>query len=104
MITVQLTLEQARLLRAAIVAEVNKGSGTFLSQRDTANLESAKADITTAINLSKEGLMARVEAAVEDYCDACDYSTYKSLTEEDIDYLAGELQLGTKELRELIGV
>ena len=37
-ITLTLSLEQVRLLKAAISAEIIKGSGTFLSDRDVSQL------------------------------------------------------------------
>ena len=104
MITVQLTVEQAGLLITAVDAEIAKGAGTFLDQRAVEQLAESAKELTTAINLSKESLMSRVERQLEDYCDACDYDSYKQLTVEDIDYLAGELQIGTREFRDLIGV
>ena len=104
MITVELTREQAGLLITAVDAEIAKGAGTFLDQRAVEQLAASAAELTTQINLSREGLMTRIESAVEDYMDACDYSDYKQLTEEDTDYLAGELQLGTREFRDLLGL
>jgi hypothetical protein len=38
MITLELTAYQARLVKAAITAEIIKGSSTFLSGRDVINL------------------------------------------------------------------
>ena len=38
MITLQLTGEEASLVRAALNAEIIKGSGTFLSDTDVINL------------------------------------------------------------------
>ena len=104
MITVELTPEHAGLLIPAVDAEIAKGAGTFLSQRDVEQLAESAAQLTTQINLSKEGLMSRVEAAVELYCDACDYESYRQLTEEDTDYLAAEQQISPEEFRRLLNL
>ena len=104
MITLHLTPEQARAVSAAINAEIIKGQSTFLSPREVLDLGKALDQIRAQTTANKQSLMDRIETAVEDYCDACDYSNYKQLTAEDVDYLAGELQIGTKELRDLIGV
>ena len=102
MITVQLSVEQAGLLITAVDAEIAKGAGTFLDQRAVEQLAHTAALLTSQINLARASLMSRIEQAVEDYCDACDYSSYKQLTAEDTDYLAGELQLGVEELTSLL--
>ena len=49
-------------------------------------------------------LINRIMAAVELYCDACDYESYQQLTDEDLDYLADEQQINRAEYRELLGV
>lgn len=49
-------------------------------------------------------LMDRIMTAVEDYCDACDYESYRQLTDEDLDYLADEQQINRQEYRNLLGV
>lgn len=103
MITVQLTLEQARLASAALNAEL-RHLGTLINEPEAVAIRAVIDDITTQINLSKEGLMSRVERAVEDYCDACDYESYRDLTGEDIDYLAQEAGITRKEFRDLLGL
>ena len=104
MITVELTVEQAGLLITAVDAEIAKGAGTFLDQRAVEQLAESARELTTAINSGKESLMSRIERAVEDYCDACDYTSYRDLTDEDCDYLAGEQQISPKEFRDLLNL
>ena len=101
-INVELTREQAGLVIAAIDAEIAKGAGTFLSDNDVLELAHTAALLTGQIALVQASLMSRIEQAVEDYCDACDYSSYKQLTAEDVDYLAQEQGLTRKEFRELL--
>lgn len=104
MITVQLTVEQAGLLITAVDAEIAKGAGTFLDQRAVEQLAHTAAMLTGQISLAQSSLMSRVERAVEDYCDACDYASYKDLTQEDIDYLAAEQQISPKEFAALLNL
>ena len=104
MITVQLSVEQAGLLITAVDAEIARGAGTFLDQRAVEQLAHTAALLTSQINLARASLMSRIEQAVEDYCDACDYSSYKQLTAEDIDYLAAEQQISPKEFRDLLNL
>ena len=101
-VTLTLTAKQARLVEVAIKQEIIKGSSTFLSGRDVLDLGKVMDQIRTQIKADKAGLMSRIETAVEDYCDECDYSNYKQLTAEDIDYLAGELQISVDELTSLL--
>lgn len=103
-VNLQLTAKQARLVEVAIKQEIIKGSSTFLSGRDVIDLGWVMDQIGTQIRRDKDGLMDRIEQAVEDYCDACDYSNYKQLTDEDINYLASELQINVKELTSLLNL
>jgi hypothetical protein len=103
-VTIQLSAKQARLVEVAVEAEIRKGSSTFLSGRDVVDLGRVRDQIRTQIARDPAGLMSRIETAVEDYSDACDYTNSKQLTAEDIDYLASELQINTRELTSLLNL
>jgi hypothetical protein len=47
-------------------------------------------------------VMPNIDSAVADYMDACDYKKVSQLTKEDLDYLACDLQIGIKDLCEIL--
>jgi hypothetical protein len=54
MVTLELTDKQARLLKAAISAEIIKGSSTFLSGRDVIDLGRIADSIIDQLNIEEE--------------------------------------------------
>jgi hypothetical protein len=54
MITLQLTPYQARLVKAALNAEITKGSNTFLSGRDVINLGRVADSIIDQLSAQEE--------------------------------------------------
>lgn len=102
-ITLNLTAQQARLVSRALNAEL-RHLGTLIDEPEAVVLRRLIDAITTALETGNRSLMSRVERAVEDYCDACDYTSYRDLTAEDIDYLAAEQQISPREFRELLAL
>jgi hypothetical protein len=103
-VTLTLTARQARLVEVAVQQEIRKGSSTFLSGRDVLDLGRVAEQIRSGLDSEHQALMARLTAAAEDYCDACDYTSYCQLTTEDISYLAHEAQISPAEYTSLMGV